>query len=68
MRIQWLGIRGPGVDRLGYWYGKTRSVLVTGIDRDFAANCPCDVELPPGATIHEMPCDLDGYVFVIFDE
>jgi hypothetical protein len=63
MKICWLAIRGPGVSRMATWIGETR--LVTGITRDFAANCDCEVELPPGAEVHETPCDLPGYVFTV---
>lgn len=67
MKINWVAISGPGVRRLTTWTGKTKRVLVTGIDREFADNCNCQVELPPGAEVHDMPCDLPGYVFTVFE-
>lgn len=81
MKIHWLRLIGPDVDRFGFSSEqirqalvttgiKTRTVLVTGLDRDFVDRSFADgldavVELPPGAQVHEMPCDLEGYEIMI---
>lgn len=65
MRITWVGIYGPDVSRMTFSFGPTKKVMITGLTREFVEGCEMTVDLPPGAEVHEMPSDLDGYVFTI---
>jgi hypothetical protein len=64
-RICWVSVRDRhGLNRMTMWSGPTREIFVTGLPEGFAANCPSEAELPPGAVVHEMdPGGPDVTVF-----
>lgn len=70
MKILWVAINGPGVRRMTTWTGKTRRLLVTGIDRQTAEDCSSPLELPQDASVVELQpgeTAAEGYVFTVFE-
>ena len=54
MKVTWVAVRGPGVDRMTTRIGATRKVVITGLSREFVGNCDLSFDLPEGAEIHDQ--------------
>lgn len=70
MKIYWVAVSGPGVYRMAMWHqGKTKQIFVTGLTREFVANAPGSIELPPEAVVYaERPVGQLFYTFTVFED
>jgi hypothetical protein len=76
-RMSCVAIWDPrGVNRSSSWIGSVRRVVVTGLDLEFLKNCPLHFDLPPNATIYEVPAganarhlaaEIEGTVFTVLE-
>lgn len=46
MKLNWLAVKGRGVDRMTTWIGETRIIVVSGMPDGFWESCPTSVEVP----------------------